>query len=54
MYFSDEILNLLSESQQEIEIQQKIIVSLTLQLKERDEENEKLKKILNGNYIISS
>ena len=52
-FLSDEILNLLSESQQEIETQQEIITSLSLQLRERDEENEKLKKILNGKYFSS-
>ena len=53
-FFDMKSLNLLSESQQEIETQQEIIISLTLKLKERDEENEKLKKILNGKYISSS
>ena len=53
MCFSNEILDLLSKSQQEIETQQEIITSLTLELRERDEKNEKLKKILNGKYVSS-
>ena len=53
MCFSNEILDSLSKSQQEIETQQEIITSLTLQLRERDEKNEKLKKILTGKYISS-
>ena len=53
MCFSNEILDSLSKSQQEIETQQEIITSLTLQLRKRDEENEKLKKILNGEYFSS-
>ena len=53
MCFYDEILNFLLESKQEMETQQEIITFLTLQLRERDEENEKLKKILNGKYISS-
>ena len=54
MCFSNKILDFLSESQQEIETQHEIITSLTLELRERDEENENLKQILNGKYIISS
>ena len=53
MCFSNEILDLLSKSQQEIETQQEIITSLTLELRERDEKNEKLKKILTGKYVSS-
>ena len=53
MCFSNEILDSLSKSQQEIETHQEIITSLTLQLRERDEKNEKLKKILTGKYFSS-
>ena len=37
------------EKQREIEEQQKIITSLTLQLRDKDKENEKLKQSLQGN-----
>ena len=53
MCFCNEILDSLSKSQQEIKTQQEIITSLTLQVRERNEKNEKLKKILNGKYISS-
>ena len=37
------------EKQKEIDEQQKIITSLTLQLREQDKENETLKQTLQGN-----
>ena len=53
MCFSNKILDLLSESQQETETQHEIITILTLELRERDEENENLKQILNGKHVSS-
>ena len=39
----------LSETQQEIERLQEIITMLTLQLRQKNKENEELKQNLNGN-----
>ena len=44
-----ELLSVSLEKQREIEEHQKIITSLTLQLREKDEENETLKLNLQGN-----
>ena len=47
------ILSVSAERQKEIETLQKIITSLTLQLRERNKQIEELKQSLKGNWYMS-
>ena len=47
------ILSVSTERQKEIETLQKIITSLTLQLRERNKQIEELKQSLKGNWYMS-
>ena len=47
------ILSVSAERQKELETQQEIVMSLTLQLRERDQQIKKLKQSLKGNWYYS-
>ena len=48
--FEKNILSVSAERQKELETMQEIIMSLTLQLRERDKQIEELKQSLKGNW----
>ena len=48
-----ELVSVADERQKEIEELQEIITSLTLQLRERDKQNEEIMQRLKGNWYMS-